>query len=48
MVSFRRAGYSMRLNDYGETIRTLDYYWAKEPNDGGRDGRPTFACTLPA
>ena len=34
------AGYSMRLNDYGETIRTLDYYWAKEPNNGGEGWTP--------
>ncbi|HYB31729.1 MAG TPA: serine hydrolase domain-containing protein [Solirubrobacteraceae bacterium] len=34
------AGYSMRLNDYGQTIRTLDYNWAKEPKDGGEGWTP--------
>jgi Beta-lactamase len=27
------AGYAMRLNDYGQTVRTLDWNWAKEPAD---------------
>ncbi len=29
------AGYAMRLNENGAPIATLEYNWAKEPQDGG-------------
>jgi Beta-lactamase len=34
------AGYAMRLNSHGSTIRTLEYNWAKEPQDTAEGWTP--------
>ncbi len=34
------AGYAMRLNAHGSTIRTLEYNWAKEPQDAAEGWTP--------
>jgi hypothetical protein len=34
------AGYSLRLNQHGRTIRTVDWNWAKEPQDTAEGWTP--------
>ncbi len=34
------AGYAMRLNEHGTTIRTLEWNWAKEPDDTAEGWTP--------
>lgn len=34
------AGYAMRLNSHGSTIRTLEWNWAKEPDDAAEGWTP--------